>query len=157
MKIQLILIGKTNEKYITEGFSIYEKRIKNYIDFNIHVIPELKNAKNLSFELIKKQESELLMKQIIDSDFVVLLDENGKNLSSIEFSKFLNTQMLKSTKNLVFVIGGAYGFSENVYKRANEKISLSKMTFSHQLVRIIFAEQLYRAFTILNNEPYHHS
>lgn len=156
MKIQLILIGKTNEKYLIEGFSIFEKRIKNYIDFKTIIIPELKNTKNLSFELIKKQESELLMKHIQDIDFVVLLDENGKNSSSIEFSKFINSQMIKSTKNLVFVIGGAYGFSENVYNRANDKIALSRMTFSHQMVRIIFAEQLYRAFTILNNEPYHH-
>lgn len=156
MKIQLILIGKTTENYLIEGFSLYEKRINNYIDFKTTVIPELKNAKNLSFELIKKQESELILKQITNNDFVVLLDENGKNNNSVEFAKFINSQMLKSIKNLVFIVGGAYGFSENVYARANDKISLSKMTFSHQLVRLIFAEQLYRAFTILNNEPYHH-
>jgi len=156
MKIQLLLVGKTNESFLIEGFSMYEKRITNYIDFKTITIPELKNTKNISFEVIKKQESDLILKNITATDYVVLLDDKGKSLSSLEFAKFISSQMLKSTKKLVFIVGGAYGFSETIYNRANDKISLSKMTFSHQLVRIIFAEQLYRAFTILNNEPYHH-
>jgi 23S rRNA (pseudouridine1915-N3)-methyltransferase len=155
MKITLIFTGKTVKKYIEEGISEYEKRIKRYINFEIKVISELKNTKNLPVTVIKTKEGEILSTKITDDDFVILLDEKGQEFSSQEFAKFIENKTLTGIKNLVFVIGGAYGFSENIYKRANFKISLSKMTFSHQPVRILFTEQLYRAFTIIKGEPYH--
>jgi len=154
--IKLIWIGKTEEKYLETGIENYLKRIKHYINFQIVTIPELKNTKSLSIEQIKQKEGELLLKMIRQSDKLVLLDENGQIESSISFSVFLEKMMLTGIKNLIFVIGGAYGFSMEVYQRANTKISLSKMTFSHQLVRLVFVEQIYRAFTILKGEPYHH-
>ncbi len=156
MDIKLIWIGKTEEKYLETGIENYLKRIKHYINFQIVTIPELKNTKSLSIEQIKQKEGELLLKMIRQSDKLVLLDENGQIESSISFSVFLEKMMLTGIKNLIFVIGGAYGFSMEVYQRANTKISLSKMTFSHQLVRLVFVEQIYRAFTILKGEPYHH-
>ncbi len=155
MNIELIFIGKTSKKYIEEGVSDYEKRIKRYIKFEIKVIGDLKNTKNLSPKVFKIKEGENLLKKISDNDFLVLLDENGKLYSSKEFAGFVSNKVITNVKKLVFVIGGAYGFSEDIYKRANAKISLSKMTFSHQPVRILFTEQLYRAFTILKGEPYH--
>jgi len=156
MKIKLLLIGKTEEDYLKKGISVYEERLKHYIGFDIITITSLKNTKSLSFELQKEKESELIEKYLTSSDYVVLLDENGKHFTSVEFAGFIQKQLNNAIKNLVFVVGGPYGFSENLLKKADFKLSLSKMTFSHQLVRLIFAEQLYRAFTILRNEPYHH-
>ena len=157
MKITFILNGKTEDDYILKGFAVYEQRLKHYISFETVVIPALKNTKALSIEQQKQKEGELILKNIQNADKLILLDENGKEYNSIGFSEFIQQQMNSGIKNLVFVVGGPYGFSDEVYKRANGKISLSKMTFSHQMVRLFFAEQLYRAMTILKNEPYHHS
>lgn len=156
MKITLLLIAKTDAAYIAEGIAMYEKRLQKYGLFEISIIPDLKNAANLSTDEIKQREGKLLLKQFAPTDWVVLLDERGKQFSSIEFAQHLQQLFNRTLKNIKFVCGGAYGFSDEVYERANSKISLSKMTFSHQLVRLVFVEQLYRAFTILNNEPYHH-
>ncbi len=156
MKIKLISIGKTDEKPLGLLIEKYINRLKRYIKFEFVIIPDLKNSKNLSLEQQKQKEGDLLLKNLQSSDTVVLLDENGKEHSSVLFSKFLAKKMLSGTKNLVFIIGGPYGFSDALYKRATQKVSLSKMTFSHQMVRLFFVEQLYRAFTILKNEPYHH-
>ena len=156
MKVKLLVIGKTDDKSIDLLVQNYIKRLKHYIKFEFVVIPDIKNRKNLSIEQQKQQEGDLLLKIVQNSDFVVLLDEKGKDFTSIEFSKYLSKKMLSGIKQLVFVIGGPYGFSEAVYQRGNQKISLSKMTFSHQMVRLFVVEQIYRAFTILKNEPYHH-
>ena len=156
MKITLILNGKTEDDFIVKGFSIYENRLKHYISFETIVIPALKNTKALSVEQQKQKEGELIIKNIQTSDKLILLDENGKEYNSVGFSEFIQKEMNSGIKNLVFVVGGPYGFSEEIYKRANGKISLSKMTFSHQMVRLFFVEQLYRVMTILKNEPYHH-
>lgn len=156
MKITLILNGKTEDDHIIKGFNIYEQRLKHYISFETVVIPALKNTKALSIEQQKQKEGELILKQIQNSDKLLLLDENGKEFSSVGFSDFIQQNMNSGIKNVVFVVGGPYGFSNEIYKRANGKISLSKMTFSHQMVRLFFIEQLYRAMTILKNEPYHH-
>ncbi|MCX6297409.1 MAG: 23S rRNA (pseudouridine(1915)-N(3))-methyltransferase RlmH [Bacteroidetes bacterium] len=156
MKITLILNGKTEDDYLIKGFSAYEQRLKHYLTMETVVIPALKNTKALSIEQQKQKEGELILKQIQSSDKLILLDENGKEYDSVGFSGLLQQQMNSGIKNLVFVVGGPYGFSEDVFKRANAKISLSKMTFSHQMVRLFFIEQLYRAMTILKNEPYHH-
>ena len=156
MKITLLSIGKTEEEYIKEGIDIYLNRLKHYIKFEIVELPELKNTKHLSQDLQKKKEAEMFFKFIVNTDFVVLLDERGTEYNSILFSDFLNKRMVASTQNLLFVIGGSYGFDNNIYDRANAKISLSKLTFSHQMVRLFFVEQIYRAFTILKGEPYHH-
>ena len=156
MKIVLITIGKTNEKYLIEGISSYQKRLKHYTNFEMMEIPNIKNAKNLSEAELMKKEGELILKQIQSSDHLVLLDDKGKDFTSPKFAQKLQQWMLSGKKRLVFVVGGAYGFSEEVYKRGNEKLSLSKMTFSHQMVRLFFVEQIYRGYTILNNEPYHH-
>lgn len=157
MKITLILCGKTDDDYIVKGFTMYEQRLKHYISFETIIIPSLKNTKALSSEQQKQKEGELIFKNIQSSHKLILLDENGKEYNSIGFSEFIQQQMNSGIKNVVFVVGGPYGFSEEIYKRANGKVSLSKMTFSHQMVRLFFVEQLYRAFTILKNEPYHHS
>ncbi|OFY85484.1 MAG: 23S rRNA (pseudouridine(1915)-N(3))-methyltransferase RlmH [Bacteroidetes bacterium RIFCSPLOWO2_12_FULL_35_15] len=156
MKITLLLNGKTEDDYIIKGFATYEQRLKHYISFETIVIPALKNTKALSIEQQKQKEGEMIFKQIQNSDKLILLDENGKEYNSVSFSEFIQQQMNSGIKNIVFVVGGPYGFSEEIYKRANGKISLSKMTFSHQMVRLFFVEQLYRAMTILKNEPYHH-
>ncbi|MBE9468118.1 MAG: 23S rRNA (pseudouridine(1915)-N(3))-methyltransferase RlmH [Bacteroidetes bacterium] len=156
MKIIFLTVGKTDTDYLKKGISIYEGRLKHYIQLEIRTIPDIKNAKNLTFQQQKEKEGDLILKQINTSDYLVLLDENSKEYSSVEFSKFIQKKMLSGIKNLFFVVGGPYGFSTEVYARANSKIALSKMTFSHQMVRLIFIEQLYRAFTILKNEPYHH-
>lgn len=156
MKINLLSVGKTEEKYLNEGIDIYLKRLKHYIKLEITELPELKNTKGLSQDQQKTKEAELILKKITSTDFVVLLDERGQELSSLQFADLLNKRMLASTQNLVFIIGGPYGFDSSVYQRANEKLSLSKLTFSHQMVRLFFAEQVYRAFTILKGEPYHH-
>ena len=156
MKICLLVIGKTDESYLQKGLEIFLKRIPHYILFEMKVIPDIKNAKNLSRDQQKEKEGELILQQLLSSDELILLDENGMEASSVDFARFLEKKMLSGIKRLVFVIGGPYGFSENVYSKASGKMSLSKMTFSHQMVRLIFAEQLYRAFTILKGEPYHH-
>lgn len=157
MKITLIAVGKTEDKYLIEGIDKYLNRLKHYINFQIVVIPELKNTKNLTESQQKSKEAELIAKQISSSDVVLLLDEKGKKHSSVSFAQYLNKQMIGSVQHLVFIIGGPYGFDESIYKRSNGSISLSDMTFSHQMVRLFFVEQLYRAFTILKNEPYHHA
>ena len=156
MRIGLILVGKTVNKHFVELIDDYAGRVKHYVGFDITVIPELKNTKNLSTDQQKQQEGELILKQLQGGDHVVLLDEHGKEFRSVEFSKWVEQKMQTVNKRLVFIIGGPYGFSPEVYTKANEKISLSKMTFSHQMVRLIFVEQLYRAMTIMRGEPYHH-
>jgi len=156
MKISLLVIGKTDETYLQNGIEIFLKRIPHYISFEMKVIPDLKNSKNLSEDQQKEKEGELIIQQLALSEELFLLDEQGLETSSIEFARFLEKKMISGIKRLVFVIGGPYGFSTSVYSRANGKLSLSKMTFSHQMVRLIFAEQLYRAMTILKGEPYHH-
>lgn len=156
MKIELLVIGKTDSKIIKDGFETYNKRLAHYIPFCMNVIPDIKNVKNMSEEQQKTKEGEEILKRCENGDIVVILDENGKQFSSKEFSNFIVQKSITGIKKLIFVIGGPYGFSQDVYARANSKISLSKMTFSHQMVRMIFAEQLYRAMTIIKGEPYHH-
>ena len=156
MKITLLTIGKTEDKYLLDGIDVYLKRLKHYIPFKISEVPELKGTKSLSREQQKIKEAELIFKNINSTDHVILLDENGQEFSSIQFSGFLNKKMVGGQQHLVFIVGGPYGFSDEIYKRSNEKISLSKMTFSHQMIRLFFTEQLYRAYTILKGEPYHH-
>lgn len=155
MKTELILVGKTVNKHFNAGINDYVERIGHYMPFSITTIPELKNTKNLSESQQKERESELILKQIQSTDTVVLLDEHGKEFRSIEFADWIQKKQ-NTARRLIFVIGGPYGFSNDVYERANEKISLSKMTFSHQMVRLIFTEQIYRACTIIKGEPYHH-
>jgi len=156
MKISLIVIGKTDETYLQKGIEIFLKRIPHYISFEMKVIPDLKNSRNLSEDQQKEREGELILQQILPSDELFLLDENGLETSSVEFARFLEKKMISGIKRIIFVIGGPYGFPATVYSRANGKLSFSRMTFSHQMVRLIFAEQLYRAMTILKGEPYHH-
>jgi 23S rRNA (pseudouridine1915-N3)-methyltransferase len=156
MKVSLLQIDKTTEAYLNEGISIYLKRLKNYSAFEINTITVPKAVRARPEKEQKSEEAKLFQKHIRDQDFVVLLDEAGKELGSVEFSKFLGQKMGQSIKSLVFVIGGPYGFDDWMYERANFKLSLSKMTFSHQMVRLFFMEQLYRAFTILKGEKYHH-
>ncbi len=156
MKIKLLAIGKTDSKNIQLLIDEYSKRLGFYIAFEIQIIPDIKNSKTLSEVQQKQKEGESILKFIETSDLVYLLDENGTHFSSIGFSEFIQKKMNSGIKNLIFIIGGPYGFSDEIYKRANGKIALSAMTFSHQMVRIFFIEQLYRAFTILKNEPYHH-
>jgi len=156
MKIQLIVVGKTRQDFVLSGVSEFSKRIGHYLPFEIIVVPDIKNSKNMPVEQQKEREAEVLLKHFHPNDHVILLDENGKEYSSVQFAAFLEKTTASAVKNTVFVIGGAYGFAPSVYARAQEKIALSQMTFSHQLVRLIFVEQLYRALTILNNEPYHH-
>ncbi|MBR1468825.1 MAG: 23S rRNA (pseudouridine(1915)-N(3))-methyltransferase RlmH [Prevotella sp.] len=155
MKTTLILVGKTTNSHFTAVIDDYVERIGHYMPFDVTVIPELKNTKSLSEEQQKEREGELILQRTKPSDTLVLLDERGKELGSIDFSEWLQRKQ-SAAKNLIFVIGGPYGFSKAVYERANEKLSLSKMTFSHQMVRLIFTEQLYRACTIIKGEPYHH-
>lgn len=156
MQIKLVAIGKTDHSSIQKLIEEYVGRLNHYIRFEWEVIPDLKNTKSMSEEGQKEKEGELILKKIQTSDELILLDEKGKMATSIEFSEYLQKKMNSGLRQLVFVIGGPYGFSEQVYSRANGKISLSKMTFSHQMIRPFFIEQLYRAFTILRNEPYHH-
>ena len=156
MKIKLIVVGKTNAKYLLVGEREYEKRLSHYIKFEEIIIPDVKQAGKLSEGELKKKESQLILGKLENSDHVILLDDKGKSYSSVEFANFLQQKMNSSLKSLVFVVGGAFGFSDEVYQRANSKVSLSKMTFSHQMVRLIFKEQLYRGFSILKGEKYHH-
>ena len=156
MKIKLIVVGKTNAKYLLEGEKEYGNRLKHYTKFEEIIIPDIKQSGKLSKSELKKKESQLILGKLENSDHVILLDDKGKSYSSVEFANFLQQKMNSSLKSLVFVVGGAFGFSDEVYQRANSKVSLSKMTFSHQMVRLIFKEQLYRGFSILRGEKYHH-
>lgn len=156
MEIEFIVIGKTNETYLIDGVEKYRKRINRYNKFHVLELSNIKKYKSLSSLEIIRKEGDLILQKIKPSDYVVLLDETGKNYSSIDFSKKISLLMLSTRRRLVFLVGGAYGVSESVYFRSNEILSLSKMTFSHQMVRLFFMEQLYRSFTLLNNEPYHH-
>jgi 23S rRNA (pseudouridine1915-N3)-methyltransferase len=156
MTIKLLAIGKTDSTELQQLISMYEKRLGHYVNFNLELIPDLKKTKNLSEQQQKEKEGELILKQLVPTDVLVLLDESGKQYSSVEFSSYLQKKMNSGIKQLVFVIGGPYGFSDMIYQTASGKISLSKMTFSHQMVRLFVVEQVYRAFTILKNEPYHH-
>ena len=156
MKIALLVIGKTDANYLNEGIEEYNKRLQHYIPFEMQIIPDLKKTKNLTEEQQKEKEGELIIKHLQTSDYVVLLDELGKEFSSVQFSTYIEKKTHTVPKRLVFIIGGPYGFSESIYKLAKEKLSLSKMTLSHQMIRLFVIEQLYRAMTILNNEPYHH-
>lgn len=149
-------MGRTDRGWISEGLGVYTSRLKHYVQFRLIEIPELRNTASLTQEQIKEKEGELLLGAIRSTDEVILLDEHGREYRSLEFSAMLQEKMARSGRDLVFVVGGPYGFSERVCSRADMKMSLSKMTFSHQMVRAIFAEQLYRAFTILRGEPYHH-
>lgn len=156
MKITLLAVGKTDKGWIREGLDTYVSRLKHYVPFSITEIPELKNVSSLTKEQIKLREGELILKHVQQSDDLVLLDERGKEYSSMGMAALMQDKMSRGGKDIVFVIGGAYGFSDEVYRRAGSRISLSKMTFSHQMVRVIFTEQIYRAFTIMRGEPYHH-
>ncbi|MBQ8424298.1 MAG: 23S rRNA (pseudouridine(1915)-N(3))-methyltransferase RlmH [Coprobacter sp.] len=156
MKIEFLVIGKTTQSYFVESIAEYCARLRHYIPFEMTVIPELKNAKSLSVEQQKEREGELILKSLRDGDTIVLLDEHGKEFTSMQFADYIEKKMHTVARRLLFIVGGPYGFSSAVYAAAHEKISLSKMTFSHQMIRLIFTEQLYRAMTILNNEPYHH-
>ena len=156
MKITLVTVGKTDRDWVRQGLDIYVSRLKHYIPFTLTEIPELKNVSAMSREQIKSREGELILKNLKPTDDVILLDEHGKEYTSVQMAKILQDKISYGCKDIVFIIGGAYGFSDAVYARACSKISLSKMTFSHQMVRTIFAEQLYRAFTIIKGEPYHH-
>lgn len=156
MKIRLICVGKTMNSYLREGETEYMNRLKHYCSFEKIEIPELKNAKKLSEDQIKVEEGKLILSKIDGAEQLILLDENGKSFNSVEFATFLQKKFNQGGKSLAFVVGGAYGFSEDVYTRSNGKISLSEMTFSHQMVRLFFIEQIYRAHTIMKGEPYHH-
>lgn len=156
MTIKLLAIGKTDSNNLQQLIAEYESRLKHYVKFELDIIPDIKNAKNLSETQQKEKEGEFILKKLNATDILILLDENGKQHTSIEFSNYLQKKMNSGIKQLVFVIGGPYGFSDTVYQKAQGKISLSKMTFSHQMVRLFIVEQLYRGFTILRNEPYHH-
>lgn len=155
MRINLLCIGKTDDKKITELISYYIARLPKHWNFEMIEIPDAKNARNLSAELLKKEEAKLFFNQIENTDLVILLDEKGKEFTSREFAQKLNFYQNNSIKRVCFLIGGAYGFSEEIYSRANEKLSLSKMTFTHQMIRLFFVEQIYRADQILQGKPYH--
>ena len=157
MKIALWGIGKTAFAYIDEGVSVYHKRLQHYATFDWLLLPDVKNAKNLSHEQLREQEGTLVLQKLQTDDFLILFDENGKSYSSEQFAAFLQKLQLQAPRRVIFLIGGAYGFSEAVYQRANAQVSLSSMTFSHQMVRLFCIEQIYRAFTILRGEPYHHN
>lgn len=156
MKIELAVIGKTSIGYLKQGIDEYIKRLKHYVPFEIKYIDDIKNTKNISEEQQKRTEGAKILSLLDKSDFVVLLDEHGKEYTSMQYSSYIQKRMLSGAKKVVFVIGGPYGFSQEVYDRANDKISFSKMTFNHEMIRLIFTEQLYRAYTIINHEPYHH-
>ena len=156
MKIKLLAIGKTDNKQLIQLIDEYQNRLKHYVKFELEIINDIKNAKNLSEDQQKEKEGELILNRLLNTDQLVLLDDKGKHFTSIEFSKYLQKKMNSGIKQLVLVIGGPYGFSDTVYQKAQGKISLSKMTFSHQMIRLFIVEQIYRGFTILRNEPYHH-
>jgi len=156
MKFTFLVVGKTVNSYLKEGFSEYEKRLGRYVSFQYVELADIKNTKKMPVDVQKEKEGEKILEKLKNDDFVVLLDERGKMFTSTEFSQFIENKMLQSIGSIVFIVGGAYGFSNGVYERSNAKMSLSKMTFPHQLIRLVFIEQLYRAFTIMKGEPYHH-
>jgi len=156
MTIELIVIGKTDMREVEALVDMYAKRLNRYVRFAVTALPDVRTTKAMAPSRQKKSEGEMILRQIADGDYVVLLDEHGEEMRSLEFARWLQKRMNSGVKRLVIVVGGPYGFCDEVYARADGKLSLSKMTFSHQIVRAIFAEQLYRAFTIINNEPYHH-
>ena len=156
MDVKLVTVGKTDVAWVKEGLDLYVSRLRHYVPFSLVEIPQLKNVSAFSKEQIKEKEGELILKQVAPGDAVILLDEHGKEFRSVEWAEWIRQRLARGGKALVFVVGGAYGFSQAVYDRAEGKVSLSKMTFSHQMVRTVFAEQLYRAFTIIKGEPYHH-
>lgn len=156
MQLKLLVVGETKESYLKTGMTDYLTRLKKYASVSYQEIKDIKNASAMQTEVIKRKEGAEILKNIQEGDYLVLLDDKGKSFTSLLFAEYLQTKMNLSIKRLIFVIGGAYGFSDEVYQRANEKMSLSAMTFSHQLVRLIFFEQLYRGYSILNNSPYHH-
>ena len=156
MDVKLVTVGKTDVKWVKEGLDLYVSRLRHYAPFTLVEIPQLKNVSAFTQEQIKEKEGELILKQVTPGDSVILLDERGKEYRSVEWAEWIRQRLARGGKGLVFVIGGAYGFSQAVYDRAEGMISLSRMTFSHQMVRTVFAEQLYRAFTIIRGEPYHH-
>lgn len=156
MKITLLAVGKTDDPRIADLVDVYANRLQHYINFDVEIIPDLKKTKNLSTDQQKNREGQLILDRLQSSDFVTLLDEKGKTYTSLQFAQLINKRSVSGMKRLVYVIGGPYGFSIDVYSRGNSKLSLSTMTFSHQMVRLFAVEQVYRAFTILKNEPYHH-
>lgn len=156
MKIKLLAIGKTDDKNLIQLINNYENRLKHYVKFELEVIPDIKNVKNLSESQQKEKEGELILSKLQPTDQLILLDDKGKQHTSIEFSQYLQKKMNSGIKQLVLVIGGPYGFSDTVYQKSQGKLSISKMTFSHQMIRLFIVEQIYRGFTILRNEPYHH-
>ena len=156
MKVKLIYIGKTGKSFLVEGEKYYAEKVKKYIPFEVLELPDVKNAKSRTENEIKELEGIAILEKVKSSDYLVLLDENGKEYNSIDFSVYLQKQFNSGNQVLIFVVGGPYGFSKQLYERANAKISLSKLTFSHQMVRMFFLEQLYRGLSILKNEPYHH-
>ncbi len=156
MKVTLLCIGKTDEDYLQKGIDKYVKRLKHYVAFELVIIPDLKQAKNLTEKLQREKEGRAILKHVQPTDMLILMDERGKAFRSVEFAAFFEKHMLNSVSHMVFAVGGPYGFDQAVYQRANSLISLSKMTFSHQMVRLFFVEQLYRAFSITRGEPYHH-
>ncbi|HEK21696.1 MULTISPECIES: 23S rRNA (pseudouridine(1915)-N(3))-methyltransferase RlmH [unclassified Mucilaginibacter] len=156
MKITFITVGKTEDAYLKEGIEKYVKRLKHYTKLELLDLPELKNTKALTEDQQKAKEAELILKKVTPQDHLILLDEGGVEYTSVQFANYINKRTVSSSANLVFVVGGPYGFHESVYQRANDKLSLSRMTFSHQMVRLFFVEQLYRAYTIIKGEPYHH-
>lgn len=155
MKIEFWVIGKTNQAYLKEGMAIYEKRIQHYLKMETVIFPDIKNAKNLTAAQVKIKEGAVFLKKLQKGDYLVLLDERGKAFTSVQFAAFLNQQLQLSHARIIFLVGGAYGFAPAIYERANLKIRLSTMTFSHQMIRVFFLEQFYRGMTILKNEPYH--
>ncbi|MBB5397483.1 23S rRNA (pseudouridine(1915)-N(3))-methyltransferase RlmH [Mucilaginibacter sp. AK015] len=156
MKITFITVGKTEDAYLKDGIEKYVKRLKHYTRLEMAEIPELKNTKALTEDQQKTKEAELILKKVNPQDHVILLDENGMEFTSVQFANYINKRSVSSSANLVFIVGGPYGFDQSVYQRANDKLSLSRMTFSHQMVRLFFVEQLYRAYSIIKGEPYHH-
>ncbi len=152
----MLSLGKTDEDFYAQAMEIFRKRLSHYLPFDMEFVPDVKNTKNLSEKEQKNLEGEALLNRIQQGDYVVLLDDKGNQYSSVEFSRFIEKKLYSVPKRLIFVVGGPYGFPDEVYRRANEKLSLSRMTFTHQMVRLVFVEQLYRAMTILNGEPYHH-
>lgn len=157
MKVEFWVVGKTQFSYLKEGMEIYEKRLRKYVPFQMVILPDIKNAKNLTPDQLKEKEGKSILDKVEKNDLLILLDEKGKTFTSEKFAEWLNQKFQHSAKKIIFLVGGAYGFSNPVYGRAQQKIALSAMTFSHQMVRLFFIEQFYRGMTILNNEPYHHS
>ena len=157
MKIKLILIGKTSFKFVGTGMGMYAERLKHLVGFELIIIPDIKNTKKMPPEQVKAKEAALIIKTLTNDDFVVLLDEKGRSFNSLKFAGFIENKLSTSTKQLIFIVGGAYGFSKELYKRGNFLLSLSEMTFSHQIIRLFFMEQIYRAFTIIKGLPYHNN